>query len=628
MLNNKIECDNIPNLIRNDNYYKYISYVKNYEDSIMKIFKSNNYSNIKENNNILLHKINKDENNDLFDKMREFDINEFSFMRIKNLSKIVIIGPYVRNCLINQNFISNNIKNREEIYLFKYNDEKWEDIVENINDFVEKPKEYVLEKNNKKIIIIKKRYISLAHILLQHDYVKRVGWEMGTYYVSSMFLIEYQKHKKAINELLCDPILKYPYDPLGIYCINEKYIKNPVKIIETVNLDELMNLNEKNITKLYFSKTLIEICMDKYMKENNIVVLEEIENMLIYLSNFIYKRSPYFYARIIKLYEKNTEIYDLICNNEKYNIYDNIDIENHNTLDGINNCIIDYFIKNDDNKNFINYLTNMQLKINSIIINNIIKYNSKNIMENLINNNIIDEYTIYKIILLSGNVEFFKMVKFNMDIAINFLGEIISNGIYESFMYLIDIDESIMGTTFDKNKNIFHILEIKNQFESIFEKMIEKKNNLLLEKDDNNDIPLFFCAKNNPKMLEYYLKYNIDFSIINNEGNTCLHYLATHNEPEILKKILNKFPELIDMPNMKSEYPIIISCQNKQEEMFYIFKSFGANLDAKDIYGNTVYHYICANAMCLNMEIKNVPNFFGIYPKEYCNIAEKFYIFI
>ena len=57
-------------------------------------------------------------------------------------------------------------------------------------------------------------------------------------------------------------------------------------------------------------------------------------------------------------------------------------------------------------------------------------------------------------------------------------------------------------------------------------------------------------------------------------------------------------------------------------------KSFEADLDVKDTYGNTVYHYICANSMCLDMVIKNIPNFFGLKPKDYCHLSPKYYHFI
>ena len=82
------------------------------------------------------------------------------------------------------------------------------------------------------------------------------------------------------------------------------------------------------------------------------------------------------------------------------------------------------------------------------------------------------------------------------------------------------------------------------------------------------------------------------------------------------------------MPNGNSEYPIMICCKNKNEEMFYLMKSLGANLDVRDGYGNTVYHYICANSICLNMTVECIQNFFGLTPKDYCVLSPKYYHFI
>ena len=51
------------------------------------------------------------------------------------------IGPYIRNCLVNIEFENNKKMRasiRKEIYLFRYSDIKWKDIIQNIDEYVEK----------------------------------------------------------------------------------------------------------------------------------------------------------------------------------------------------------------------------------------------------------------------------------------------------------------------------------------------------------------------------------------------------------------------------------------------------------------------------------------------------------
>ena len=124
------------------------------------------------------------------------------------------------------------------------------------------------------------------------------------------------------------------------------------------------------------------------------------------------------------------------------------------------------------------------------------------------------------------------------------------------------------------------------------------------------------------------LSHDFDPTIVDNDGNTFVHHLSKHNVPIILKTALNKFPELVDMPNKKSETPAIICCKNSQEDMFYILKSKGCSMEFVDYYGNTCYHYIVLNSMCIGMTIMNARNRFGITPENYSKISPKYYHFI
>ena len=65
----------------------------------------------------------------------------------------------------------------------------------------------------------------------------------------------------------------------------------------------------------------------------------------------------------------------------------------------------------------------------------------------------------YHLILMPGNIDLINLINFDMDIAINFLKDVITNGVAESFLFMIENDSTIASTVFEENRNIFHIVK-------------------------------------------------------------------------------------------------------------------------------------------------------------------------
>jgi len=500
---------------------------------------------------------------------------------------------------------------RKEIYLYRYDEKSWNMIVDDIEKYTEKDNEYVYDDGDKKICLIKKRYKSPSHVILQHEYTKRIGWENGSFYVSSMFLLEFQRHKALITQKFHDPILNIPYDPLDVYCTSDRSSKHPAKIIECVDLDEIVKISEKNLAKLYDSKTVIEICIDKYMKEDHPFLVENLEKMIAYLAKYKYVRPPYLYATFVKLKTKNIGLYELLREGNE--------IVRLGSLDAINDWIIEGFIGEDDADKFFEFIGIIKKDINKGMIDKIIRYKSEAIIEKILDGTS-NEYLTYYLALMSGRPS--KLVKFDPEIAVNFLKEILLNGVYDSFVYLIEHYESVITTIFDDCMNLLHIAKDN----SIIDKIMESQPDLAGQLNSVGDTPAIHHSKYNPSILEILMKYpSIDFTTLDSRGNSCLHHLCKHNEPVLLKKFLKHSPELINMPNLEAEYPVIIACKNRQEEMFYILKAHHADLSAKDNYGNTAFHYICGNSICLGISVPEIQNYFGLTPIDYCKLSPKYY---
>ena len=99
------------------------------------------------------------------------------------------------------------------------------------------------------------------------------------------------------------------------------------------------------------------------------------------------------------------------------------------------------------------------------------------------------------------------------------------------------------------------------------------------------------------------------------------------DDVDLFKKCISKIPEILNLPNNNYETLAIMSCMNKCEDIFYMLKGMGADLKSTDRFGNSVYHYICKNAICIGILCNNKSNNFGITPKQYCSIAPSYYEF-
>jgi hypothetical protein len=613
-------------MIKTNEYVNNISTIKNYEDTIHKLFISGNKSTLLSDDLICLHKI---DDSDLFPHIKQFDFNMFEVDNYDLLKNVVIMGPYVRSLLINQsNELSKNIKRRNEIYMYLYSDIEWSSIMD-ISDFDNNKNEYVFETESYKIYLVKKKFKSPSHIILQRDYLKRICWLNGNIYTSSMFLIEFQKHVKYIESNYKDPYLNIPYDPLEIYELIDSNKSHPFYMIDYVNYEEFLKIPHKYLTKLYNSKTCLEYCFEKYIAEEHPLLQYYLKQIIIYLCEFTYLRPPYLYAKILGFDKSNIELYTTIKSvNNTRTVETTIEtIIEPNTIDDINLLMLLNFIKNDNLKQFIEYIEYVKFTVTKIFIKYIVEYKAITIASYIASNKLFDENMIYYLILMTEHLELIEVsgIKFNIDIAINYIKDIIENTKIRSFYYLYELDPSILLLSFDNNNNILHLINDIADYDSFIELIMKLKPELIDKKNDDKLTPVSYHTKNKSKILISLLKYNFDITQTDNNGNTFFHYLCMTNDTDTLKIVLKKYSELINIPNNNYETPVIMCCKYNNENMYYILKSMGADLDEKDCYGNTVYHYICLNKICIGTIIKNEKNKFGLSPLDYLKLSHVYY---
>lgn len=627
---NDISNINVPELIRSKQYFQYVSIIKNLEDTLQKLLssKSTTYDNTQM--NTVVWNMSLEENANLFPNLSDINLAPFELEVGESLDNVVVSGPYIRSCLVkNLDPQMKHAEIRKELYLYKIGQSKWDDLTD-LNNFVEKKAEYVFDDGDRKIYLIKKSYKSLANVILQNDYLKRCGWFNGSFYVSSMFLIEIQKHIALLTKNFKDPILGHPYDPLEIYQITNKDNKHPVKIIDSIDYDELTKINIKNLTKLFNSKTCVEMCLDKIATESKVILLNQLELMIKFLtSNDIgYKRHPCLYAKMLKIDINHPQIYQALKNAKcEYDLITNDDIE-FSSMEEINISVITEFIMSDNVEYFFDYLVYTKRKIDKTIISKIVESKSKNIAQQIVTNNLVDVNLQYYLILMTENLNAIDLINtFDMDLALNYLKDILEGGKVVTFEWLYENDNSVINTIFENGNNVLHHVTSKGNYEELIQMLLNIKPELIDSYNANKETPLIYHSKRNASIVDIFLQYEFNPLMRDKEGNIFLHYLCISDQTHILKKTLKKYPEIINMPNAVSETPAIIACKNNLENNFYLLKSLGADLDACDYYGNTVFHYICAYSMCIGTLIDNKANHFGLTPCDYCKISPSYYGF-
>jgi hypothetical protein len=248
------------------------------------------------------------------------------------------------------------------------------------------------------------------------------------------------------------------------------------------------------------------------------------------------------------------------------------------------------------------------------------------------------------------------MDKIELDIdeqnmILEILQDVITRGLTRSFYVILKMFPFILDTGFTfnvKNENVLgHIVKQKKKIDKtmgvrgnilheinsdksveILEIILKTNPSIIDDKDENNLTPLIKYARIGlGKCITLLIKNNADYEITDNESNTFLHILCENNNLDIIQNVIRNISDIIDFKNDKMMTPAMIATQNKNEEIFYILKGLNAKLDCVDIYGNTVYHYICKSKICPGIMVPNKRNKFGFTPHDYCSINHNFYYF-
>lgn len=375
----------------------------------------------------------------------------------------------------------------------------------------------------------------------------------------------------------------------------------------------------------------------------------------------------------------------------RINIDQNVKTDSIESIYHIDMWIINHLVKTDSHDLFIDYVTRMGIikkfgqemsKTVDKIIDWIVTYKSSKIISLLIDCNVLSDQYRYKIIFLTQEFnllskEFLKKYVIrkkkidndqtnekNIDdkpadekpidektediveeetlslehqqLILNILPHIIEKSLTRSFYMVLKLcpyilesleEDNLYNETKNINGNILHNI-INDESVDILEIILKKNKNLIDEKDDQGRTPLILYAERGlGKCINKLLQYGADIEAVDNTSDTFLHKLCVNGRLDIVQTVIRNVIAIINLKNDKMLTPAMLAVINFHEEIFYILKGLNASLDETDIYGNTVYHYICASKICPSMLIVNKKNKFGFTPYDYCTIDHTFYHF-
>jgi hypothetical protein len=635
----EIIMPNITDIILNNKLESEYNVINELEDTIIDLYDKKSDSAIFENDLLLLTEINCD-NTVNINFYSDFDIEKLNLNEkiLNNFDKIVITGSLLRSILIDTKSIGTEI--RKEIYISCIKNLNPIDII--TPEYKETDVMYYTLHNDIYIYIYKTTYRNPSQVILQNCNLKRIGCYLNKIYCSPMFIADYNKYLDTINSNLIEPVFKTKLDVFDVH-VNYKRDITIFDVINKKNYDyykKQIVTNQFKFDQIKNGETVIEYTLHLFSKEENDIIRGQIKLIIMDLNEKNYIRPAAFYAEILKINILDEDLFNRLGLNNLYKSMPKLNFEQIKNISDINNEILKYYISNDLSNEFYSFLKNKDdkfLKIDINIFNYLIEKNPKNIIINGIKSNYFSDRSKYKLILWTQNLDYFNIIgdEFNIDLATNFIEEIIENCLIKSFYFLYKIDDTIINT-YDSDGNTFlHNITQKNKYQDMIKILLKLDDGIIYKKNKLNQTALLKHIENKnfdivSILIDFILetKNEHSFKVIDLKGENILHYLCKTDRIDLIKKIIPFVDDIINIKNNDLLTPIMIAAQNSQEDIIYLLKSINADLLQSDKYGNTVYHYICLNELCVGIPIQNRENIFGYKPSDYCKIALNYYYFI
>lgn len=209
------------------------------------------------------------------------------------------------------------------------------------------------------------------------------------------------------------------------------------------------------------------------------------------------------------------------------------------------------------------------------------------------------------------------------------LNDLIRRLDYKSIVFLFEyINRSFATIQFSNGDTLLHRMcsfcencdytdELRKCAIVLFEYCAESIN----IRNDAGFAPIFLAC-HNTFLIELFIDHQCDLSMVDNDGNTCLHEIIKNGDSNTLSKILThgilQNYDIIDKTNNFHQTPLILACILGKQDMSNILIKHGADKNIADNAGNTMYHYVCINGLSyVNVDaIPEIENYQHITPTD------------
>ena len=500
------------------------------------------------------------------------------------------------------------------------------------------------------IKIHKKVYSSPTEILLSlPKYIHRFCFDCKKlqYYASVMFYLELDR---LCGTEFSDIVRANSY----FKELNVKISKYGLfhQIVNTIDIDKLMEQTKQNKpdkpdnldSKDNDYETLddegftpIERALIIYSTLVDPLLLKNMKNIIDILCTFSYRRPPYLFCAMISARQPEVNfnsVYDSLisCTNKyglaltKYKNKNNQDNSKYTIFD-INTYVIRELLYGNNIDNIVDYIK----FINYCNFDyNVLLY-AKNLLRSVLPK-IYHERSaqnIYEIILMSEFTDIFNDIGWNTKLSNNFVRNIVprllENLCFSSLLYLVKMHYNIFDFKYSKPLVLFvadsKLNITENDCVKVLKFFYKYSHDFSMDlSDKNGDTFIHRLAINKPELLSSVLNYfgkKITSSSKNKSGDTFIHILTKKKNIEIIRSLIDFVKPILNVQNNNGETPLIIAARMKDEVLFSLFNTYGANKLCRDKYGNTVYHYICMNEMFIGSVIIETENEYGLKPSNY-----------
>lgn len=398
-------------------------------------------------------------------------------------------------------------------------------------------------------------------------------------------------------------------------------------IIDFHNIDILHLLIHNNVNMNITNSdglTPIEYAINLYMQ--NI----DVYDIMFELNKTMYLRNPKYWS-----YANNLGLYVLTpVNSCDKNILESIKKfkNKHNSPNNmniiiLNNIIIKNFIKYNKINDVITFLkfTDQYCDIN-VICHALYKYKQIDMIK-LLTPILLKQDLFIMVLMTLGMYDLIDLHKESIEFT-NILKYVTINGDYKSLIYLLQyINKDYVNTTFDDQNTLLHILIKSIKYDRLkdyiicFRILMTYNKDLINQKNKYDDIPIFMGPIYG-EIISICVEYKSDINITTTYGDTILHHIIRYsNDPTILIDNIRYLIPLINKQNNDKDTPLMLALKLRKINMCYILLSNQCDINIKDKYENSIFHYmnlynVQLEGLTYDGQINNI-NMFGNTPNEY-----------